>query len=274
MKKIKLYFSLFLFAAIFACNNEAFLEMPESTKFNCNTVYDELSHIRIDKIGKARYKYAMVDGAERLVEIIDSASYTTSYYDYQNGQLFAKRGFDRLQEASNSYQEFSYSDGLMDKVSHYLYWQKEGATDGLSELGGYSIFSRNEMGQVVESMHYTIEDGQEVLNSILELEWDDCNLIQLQSFDKNKTLGYTTTFFYDDKVNPYGLTKVAKTSAWLSTNNKVRSETIVTNDPDYLFDLLIDSGTSENTYTYNEFGLPIQRRFNEFDKVDYFYTID
>ncbi len=217
MKKIKLYLFLFLLSFIFACNEEAFLEVSNSAIFNCNIVYDELSHIRIDKIGKSNYKYAMVDGAERLVAIVDSASYTTSYFDYQNGQLSAMSGFDRLQEATNSYREFSYTDGQMDKVSHYLYWQKEGETDGLNELSGYSIYSRNEMGQVIESIHYTIEDGQEILNSITEFEWDDCNLIKSKSFDKNRILGYTTTFFYDDKVNPYGLTKIAKTSAWVST---------------------------------------------------------
>ena len=234
MKKIKLYFLLLLFACFFACKEEAFLEIPEFTEFNCNTVYDVLSHIRIDKIGKARYKYELVDGVERLVAIVDSASYTTSYFDYENGQLSAASGFDRLQEATNSYSEFSYTNGQMYKVSSYLYWQKEGESDGLNELEGYSIFSRNEMGQIIESKDYAIEEGQETLTGITEYEWDDCNLIQSKYFDENSILNTTRTFFYDDKVNPEGLAKVAKIYAWLSTNNQVRMEIVKNKDTDSL----------------------------------------
>lgn len=274
MKKINFFYLVILLFISFACNDDAFLTMPELEITDCQTIYEELNDIRVDKIGKARYKYAMIDGEERLVEIVDSASYTTSYFDYQNSQLVASRGFDRLQEATNSYSDYSYSNGQIERINSYFYWQKEGETEGLNELSSYSIFSRNEKGQVIESKHYEIKDGQEVLYSIREFEWDDCNLIKLRLLDKNKTLGYTSIFFYDDKVNPIGLTGVAKTYAYFSTNNKLRTETVVTNAPNFLLDLSIDSEISESTYTYNELGLPTQRRFNEFDKVDYYYRVD
>lgn len=268
----KLYFIIILFLPLLACNDDTFLEVPPSEIVKCQNFFDELSHIRIDKIGKSRYKYDMIDGTEHLVQIVDSASYNTIFFDYQNGHLSTRKGFDRLEETVNSEQEFSYNNGQINRINYYI--SKDDESAEIREFGLFSILSRNELGQVIERKSFIIRDGQEELERSTNFEWDDCNLIKIQSFDKNKTLGYTTTFYYDDKVNPYGLPKVAKTLAWVSTNNVLISETIETNDPNYLFGPLLNSGISEYSFTYNEFGLPTRKRFNEFDKVDFYYTID
>lgn len=266
MKKINFcYLGLLLFIS-FACNEDAFLTMPESEITDCKTIYEELSNIRIDKIGKARYKYAMVDGTERLVEIVDSASYNTVYYTYQNNRLHSIRIYDRLTEATTSLAEYVYNDGSVSRINHLSIMG--------NVLSGYTTYNRDEQERIIESNFIWINNGIEALVIQDVFEWDDCNLIKSYTYDKNGILGRTANFFYDDKINPDNLLPNLRVSTNQSSNNLVRIEPMDSNDPNYLHGSSLNNRIIEYTYTYNEFNLPIRRRWGVFEKLDYNYIID
>jgi len=271
MKKIIFHLILISISLLFACNDGTFLELPEEKlEVNCNNVYDELSNIRIDKIGKSDYKYEVIDGKKKLVEIYDGSSYITLYYSYQGGHLQSIKRYDRLSETFESLEEFIYDGGFMVRKNYF-------PLDGdrlVEEFMSYTTYKKNEQNRIIERKTYWVEDGVEKFSSHTTFEWDDCNLIKLNDFDKNGTLGSTSNFFYDDKANPYNLISNLDISARKSANNLIRVECTETNNPDYLGASKINSGTSEYFYSYNEFNLPIQRTYDEFGKVDYTYLID
>lgn len=265
MKKIKFYLLFFSFSMFFACNDAPFLEMTDQPKeIRCQDIYNELGSVYIDKIGKTEYKYEVIDGEKVLVEVFFGSSYTTNFYAYENGYLHSIKRYDRLSETFTDYDEFIYSNGVLIRQNYAPLHEGE----LVEEIMAYTTFSRDEQNRMIERKSYWVNDGIEELSTQTTFKWDDCNIIESKFYNKEGTLESTSIFFYDDKANPANLVSSFNNHVDNSTNNLIRIESRDVGEP------ITNSEINEYTYTYNEMGLPIQRRFNEFEKLDYFYIID
>lgn len=264
MKNSNHFLIVFIFFLGAACNDEAFLEVAEPQVQTCIENYNELGKVNIDKIGKTTYVYEIIDGEKKLVEKFIGSSYATLFYNYQDGRLHSIKRYDRLSETFTDYEEFVYSNGILVRKNHGAIY-KDNIVESFSF---FSIYERDEQNRLTKRKGYLVEGGIEKLVDDSVFEWDDCNMIKFMAFDSEGNLNYSNSFFYDDKVNPQKLSTIPQTDINVSANNLIRIESNDNGEPS------LNPETIEYFYTYNELGLPIQKRFNEFDKVDYYYTID
>ncbi|SOE23841.1 hypothetical protein SAMN06298216_4219 [Spirosomataceae bacterium TFI 002] len=215
---------------------------------------------------------------------------STSTYEYDNSGLLKKQTISFPFYIGNPDVKITplYINGQLTKLflegnPNVYYWGEE-PYKILSEI---TYDSKNRMiknssydGRVVETFEYTGKDEKPfkysynitskystyISNS--ELKWENNNLIELTTYDKNEVYS-VTTYKYDNSFNflkliseqyyQYGINSVAFN---LSMNNLIESKTTYTN-------IYKDDDLETRQFWYNSDGLPLKFLIKDIDNSDF-----
>lgn len=254
----------------FSCSKEVEL-LDKTLKETCRSAYPDDKSIRLTNFGELTYKYAEING-EMLLTAQQYEETPLLKFFYEQGKLVKEEQYNLETNKLFMFKEFLYNkEGHLILIKTY-----ESLSDGFKNTWR-DVFKTDEKGRKIHHQCLVVDKNSAFqVVSAETYEWDDCNLIKRNIFDKNGNHGYTFSYFYDDKLNPFSLKSLTKISFYsLSANNIVTTTTKSLNNPNYTgFSFNTSNDLLENSFQYNEFNLPTERISNSNKVVNYLYELE